>query len=220
MTDITVTDNYQNVVDDIAKTLKYIDEPDKKINLIAVSKTVTTERILPLLQKGHRLFGENRVQEAKEKWIPLKEKFPDTELHMIGLLQRNKVKDAVRLFDVIETVASFALAEDLKNECEKQGKNPRFFVQVNTGEESQKSGLFPHELDDFLERCPLTVYGLMCIPPINEEPSVHFHMLAAMAKKHGIRHLSMGMSSDYREAIMLGADYIRVGSKIFGERLR
>ena len=220
MTENIITENYQSVLDDIAKTLKYINEPDKKVNLIAVSKTMAAERILPLLLTGHRLFGENRVQEAKEKWLPLKERFPNVELHMIGPLQRNKVKDAVRIFDVIETVASLPLAEDLRNECEKQGKNPRFFVQVNTGEEEQKSGLRPRELDSFLEQCPLAVSGLMCIPPIDEEPSVHFHMLAVMAKRHNLKHLSMGMSSDYREAVMLGADYIRVGSKIFGERHR
>ena len=218
MNENVIAENYQNVIGDIAKTLKYINDPDRKVNLIAVSKTVPADGIFPLLQKGHRIFGENRVQEAKEKWTPLKTKFPDIELHMIGPLQRNKVKDAVHIFDVIETVASLQLAEDLKNECEKQKKNIRFFAQVNTGEEEQKSGLKPHDLDAFLEKCPLTISGLMCIPPINDEPSVHFHMLAMMAKKHGIPHLSMGMSSDYCEAVMLGADYIRVGSKIFGER--
>lgn len=195
--------------------------PDS-VALIAVSKTKPAEPIAETLEAGQRLFGENYVQEAKAKWPALKERFPDAELHMIGPLQSNKAREAVELFDVIQSLDRESLARELAREIARAGRSPRLFVQVNTGEEPQKGGVLPGEVDDFLARCRdvhgLTIEGLMCIPPAEEPPSPHFGLLAKIARRNGLTGLSMGMSADYEAAIQLGATHVRVGSAIFGER--
>src|SRR3954470_11719124 len=192
------------------------------ITLVAVSKTFPAEDVEPVLAAGQRVFGENYVQEAKAKWGPLRARYPDVELHLIGPLQSNKARDAVRLFEAIHTVDRPSLAEALAKEIAKGAKAPRLFVQVNTGEEPQKGGVFPADADDFLaacrERYGLTVEGLMCIPPANEPPSPHFALLAKIAARNGLKMLSMGMSADFEAAIQLGATHVRVGSAIFGTR--
>ena len=196
-------------------------DPDE-ITLIAVSKTFPEAAILPVIEAGQRHFGENRVQEAKAKWPALRERFPDLTLHLIGPLQTNKVKDAVRLFDVIHTVDRPKLARELRKEMDKQGRELPVFVQVNTGEEPQKAGVAPAEADAFIEACRskygLNVVGLMCIPPVNEPPAPHFALLAKIAARHGLDQLSMGMSGDYDVAVKMGATHVRVGSAIFGPR--
>ncbi|NIX75514.1 YggS family pyridoxal phosphate-dependent enzyme [Microvirga terricola] len=190
--------------------------------LVAVSKTFPAEDIEPVLAAGQRVFGENYVQEAKAKWPALRKRYPGVELHLIGPLQSNKAKEAVELFDVIHTLDRPSLAEALAKEIAKQGKKPRLLVQVNTGEEPQKGGVAPSELDAFLEACRnkygLVVEGLMCIPPAEDPPSPHFAMLNTLAKRNGLTILSMGMSADYDAAIQLGATHVRVGSAIFGTR--
>jgi pyridoxal phosphate enzyme (YggS family) len=192
------------------------------ITLVAVSKTFPAEAIEPVLAAGQRVFGENYVQEAKGKWPALRERYSDVELHMIGPLQSNKAKEAVELFDVIHTLDRPSLAEALAKEIARQGKRPRLLVQVNTGEEPQKGGVIPTEVDAFLEACRsqygLEVDGLMCIPPAEDPPSPHFALLNTIAKRHGLKWLSMGMSADFDTAIQLGATHVRVGSAIFGSR--
>lgn len=194
------------------------------ITLVAVSKTFPAEVIEPVLAAGQRVFGENYVQEAKAKWPALRERYPDVELHMIGPLQSNKAKEAVELFDVIHTLDRPSLAEALAKEIAKQGKKPRLLVQVNTGEEPQKGGVAPGEVDNFLDACRskygLEVEGLMCIPPAEDPPSPHFALLNTIAKRNGLKVLSMGMSADFDEAIQLGATHVRVGSAIFGARAK
>ncbi len=171
---------------------------------------------------GQRVFGENRVQEGKEKWPGLRADFPGIELHLIGPLQTNKVKEAVALFDVIETVDREKLAVELAKEIARAGRTPKLYVQVNTGAEPQKAGILPGEADDFIRRCRethgLIISGLMCIPPADEPPSPHFALLAEIARRNGITTLSMGMSADYDPAIQLGATHVRIGSAIFGAR--
>jgi PLP dependent protein len=190
--------------------------------LVAVSKTFPAEDIEPVLAAGQRVFGENYVQEAKAKWPALRERFPDAELHMIGPLQSNKAKEAVELFDVIHTLDRPSLAEALAKEIAKQGRAPRLLVQVNTGEEPQKGGIIPTEVDAFVEACRtqygLTIEGLMCIPPAEDPPSPHFALLNTIAKRNNLEMLSMGMSADFDAAIQLGATHVRVGSAIFGSR--
>ena len=192
------------------------------VHLVAVSKTQPAEAIRPVLVAGHRLFGENRVQEAMAKWPALRAEFPDLALHLIGPLQTNKVKEAVALFDVIETVDRPKLAEALAAEMARSGRRPQCYVQVNTGEEPQKAGIPPAEADRFIALCRdglhLPVQGLMCIPPIDEEPSPHFALLAKIAHRNGLADLSMGMSADYEIAIAFGATHVRVGTAIFGAR--
>jgi hypothetical protein len=192
------------------------------ITLIAVSKTFGPDAIRPVLKAGQRHFGENRVQEARDKWPALKEEFPDVVLHLIGPLQTNKVKHAVRLFDVIHTVDRPKLAAELAKEMEKRGRNLPVFVQVNTGAEPQKAGVLPEEADAFIrevrEVYQLNLVGLMCIPPVNEPPGPHFALLAKIAARNGLEQLSMGMSGDFETAIGLGATHVRVGSAIFGPR--
>jgi len=194
------------------------------ITLVAVSKTFPAEAIEPVLAAGQRVFGENYVQEAKAKWPALRGRYPDVELHMIGPLQSNKAREAVELFDVIHTLDRPSLAEALAKEIAKTGKRPRLLVQVNTGEEPQKGGVIPTEVDTFLETCRtrygLTVEGLMCIPPAEDPPSPHFALLNTIAKRNGLQALSMGMSADFDAAIQLGATHVRVGSAIFGARAR
>lgn len=193
-----------------------------EVTLVAVSKTFDAEEIAPVIAAGQRVFGENRVQEAKAKWPALRESRPDLELHLIGPLQTNKVRDALRLFDVIETVDRESLAAELAKEIPKAGRAPRLYVQVNTGEEEQKAGVPPGEADAFIRRCRevhgLAIDGLMCIPPADEPPSAHFALLSKIAKRNGIAILSMGMSADFEEAVQLGATHVRIGSAIFGKR--
>jgi pyridoxal phosphate enzyme (YggS family) len=192
------------------------------VTLVAVSKTFGAEEILRVLTAGQRVFGENRVQEAKAKWPALKERHPDVELHLIGPLQSNKAREAVQLFDAIHAVDRDSLCVALAKEIAREGRGPRLFVQVNTGEEPQKAGVAPHEADSFLARCRevhgLTISGLMCIPPAEDAPSPHFALLARIAARNGLTLLSMGMSHDFEQAIALGATHVRVGSAIFGSR--
>jgi PLP dependent protein len=196
--------------------------PAGSVTLVAVSKTFDAADIEPVIEAGQRTFGENRVQESQGKWPGLKAKYPDIELHLIGPLQTNKVKDAVGLFDVIETVDREKLARALKKEMEAQGKSLRLFVQVNTGAEEQKAGVLPEETADFVKRCReehgLTIEGLMAIPPFDEPPAPHFALLAKLAKEIGVKTISMGMSADYEIAVAHGATHVRVGSAIFGTR--
>ncbi len=190
--------------------------------LVAVSKTHAAEAILPVIQAGQRLFGENRVQEAQAKWPALKAAHPELRLHLIGPLQTNKVKDAVALFDVIETVDRPKLARALAKEMAKQNRNLDCFIQVNTGEEPQKAGVRPEDADAFIalarDELGLSVRGLMCIPPLDEECSLHFALLREIARRNGLDGLSMGMSADYEVAIQFGATLVRVGTAIFGAR--
>ena len=192
------------------------------VTLIAVSKTHDATVIEQALTAGQRKFGENRVQEAEGKWPALKIEVPDSELHLIGHLQTNKVKEAVSLFDVIQTLDRSKLARALAKEIGSQNRPIECFVQVNTGEESQKSGVIPREADDFIRHCrdefELTVTGLMCIPPADEEPSLHFALLRTIAERNGLAKLSMGMSADFEIAIAFGATHVRVGTAIFGAR--
>lgn len=192
------------------------------VTLVAVGKTFFAPRLEPAILAGQRVFGENRVQESEEKWPALKEAHPDIVLHLIGPLQRNKVKKAVALFDVIETVDREKLARAIANEIQSSGRDVSVFLQVNTGAEPQKAGVLPDEIDDFVQTCQqdlgLKVRGLMCIPPINEEPALHFGLLRELARRNGLTELSMGMSGDFETAIRFGATHVRVGSAIFGER--
>ncbi|HWL30579.1 MAG TPA: YggS family pyridoxal phosphate-dependent enzyme [Xanthobacteraceae bacterium] len=192
------------------------------VTLVAVSKTFAADAILHVLEAGQRVFGENRVQEAKAKWPELKARYPDAALHLIGPLQSNKTKEAVALFDAIHSVDRPSLAEALAKEIQKQGRAPLLFVEVNTGAEPQKAGVLPEHADAFLKACRdtygLTVGGLMCIPPAQEAPAPHFALTAKIAARNGLALLSMGMSADYPVAIAMGATHVRVGSAIFGER--
>lgn len=196
--------------------------PAGAAQLVAVSKTFDADFIRPVIAAGQRLFGENRVQESQSKWPALKAETPDIELHLIGPLQSNKAADSVALFDVIETVDREKIARALAAEMKLQGKAPRLYVQVNTGLEPQKAGIVPDETVDFVRLCReelgLTVEGLMCIPPADENPGPHFALLAKLARQCGLEKLSMGMSSDYEVAIGFGATSVRVGSAIFGSR--
>jgi len=211
------------VQEEIALAAEAAGRKPSAVHLIAVSKTVPAAVIEEAIEAGQRLFGENRVQEAHSKWPALKALHPDLELHLIGPLQTNKVREAIALFDVIETLDRPKLARALSEEMERQGKRPRFFVQVNTGEEPQKAGVAPDETADFVALCRdtfnLTIDGLMCIPPFHEEPSLHFALLANLADELGFEELSMGMSGDFAKAIAFGATYVRVGTAIFGERV-
>jgi pyridoxal phosphate enzyme (YggS family) len=192
------------------------------VTLVAVSKTFDAADILPVLQAGQRVFGENRVQEAQAKWPALKEAFPDIELHLIGPLQSNKAREAVALFDVIETVDREKIAAELAREIARQGRTPKLHVQVNTGSEPQKAGIEPRDAVAFVARCRdvhgLVIEGLMCIPPADENPGPHFALLAKLGREAGVARLSMGMSGDYEVAIAFGATSVRVGSAIFGSR--
>lgn len=192
------------------------------VELIAISKTFEAPGILPVLQAGHRLFGENRVQEANRKWPALKAQFPDTKLHLVGPLQSNKAKEAVELFDAIHAIDRPKIARAVAAEMTKQAKQLQLFAQVNTGEEPQKAGVLPTEAAAFVAMCrddlKLDIAGLMCIPPIDEEPAVHFAFLAKLAGELGLKGLSMGMSDDFETAIEFGATHVRVGSAIFGMR--
>lgn len=194
------------------------------VTLVAVGKVQPVEKVEAALAEGQRVFGENRVQEAQGKWPALKARYPDVTLHLIGPLQTNKAADAIALFDVIETVDRPKLARVLAAEMKKQGRVLDCFIQVNTGEEDQKAGVLPSEADAFIEACRdehgLKLVGLMCIPPADEEPALHFALLREIARRHGLEKLSMGMSGDYETAIEFGATHVRVGTAIFGDRIK
>jgi len=196
--------------------------PVDAVTLVAVSKTFEADAIRPVIEAGQRVFGENRVQEAQGKWPALKAEWPDIELHLIGPLQSNKAKEAVALFDVIETVDRDKIAAELAKEMARQGKAPRLYVQVNTGLEAQKAGIDPREAAAFVERCRsvhgLGIEGLMAIPPADENPGPHFALLETLARQAGLEKLSMGMSGDFETAVAFGATSVRVGSAIFGGR--
>ena len=193
-----------------------------EVTLIAVSKTFDAEAITPVIIAGQRVFGENRVQEAKAKWPGLMSAYPGLSLHLIGPLQSNKAKEAVALFDAIHSVDRPSICQALAKEIDSQNKRPELFVQINTGEEPQKAGIAPGEADAFIascrERYGLAIAGLMCIPPVNEAPAPHFALTAKIAARNGLRNLSMGMSADFATAIQFGATHVRVGSAIFGHR--
>lgn len=206
----------------IARAARAAGRAPEDVTLIAVSKQQPWERVQALLDAGHRVFGENRVQEAQGRWADRRTEWPDLQLRLIGPLQSNKAVEAVALFDVIETLDRDSLAEALVKAIAKAGRAPELFVQVNTGEEPQKAGVAPHEVDAFLDRVRqthgLNVSGLMCIPPADEEPAMHFALLRKIARRNGIERLSMGMSGDYETAVRFGATHVRVGSALFGAR--
>lgn len=214
--------NLRKVHSAIVAALEAADRDGGEVDLVAVSKIHPAERVRLALESGHRFFGENRVQEAAAKWPALKEEFPQARLHLIGPLQTNKVRDVLPLFDVIETVDRPKLARTLAAEMSNQGRRPVCFVQVNTGEEGQKAGVLPSAADAFIEECrgdlELPIAGLMCIPPVDEEPAMHFALLAKIAARNGLSRLSMGMSHDFEIAIAFGATEVRVGTAIFGRR--
>lgn len=218
----TLIRNRNDVVERIAKAAVEAERQPSEITLSAVSKTFSAEHIRFLLEAGHRVYGENRVQESQEKWPSLKQDFPDTKLHLIGPLQSNKVKDAVALFDVIETVDRPKIAAALATEMQRQNRHLPVFVQVNTGQEQQKAGIDPSETTAFVEACRVThglnVVGLMAIPPFDQTPAPHFALLAKLAQSVSLQGLSMGMSADYEAAVSLGSTHVRVGSGIFGAR--
>ena len=191
--------------------------------LIAVSKVQPNERTKSVLDEGHRVFGENRIQEAQSKWPAFKQYYPDVELHIIGPLQTNKTRAAMELADCIHTLDRLKLATNMARLAQELGRCPELFVQVNTGDEQQKSGVAPKETESFVKEChnlDLPVKGLMCIPPAHEEASLHFALLKKISENCGLKYLSMGMSNDFEKAISFGATHIRVGSAIFGERVR
>ena len=206
----------------IAKAEREARRQPGAVTLVAVSKTFAAEDIRPVIEAGQRVFGENRVQEAQGKWPALKQAFPDIELHLIGPLQSNKAREAVALFDVVETVDREKIAAEIAKEIARQGRAPRLYVQVNTGSEPQNAGIEPREAVAFVERCRavhgLAVEGLMCIPPADENPGPHFALLEKLGKEAGVEKLSMGMSGDYETAVAFGATSVRVGSAIFGSR--
>jgi len=212
---------------DIQQRIAVVEEkagrPTGSVELIAVSKVQPNERVAEVLRQGHRVFGENRVQEAAGKWPDFRVEFADVQVHLIGPLQTNKVNQALELFDAIHTVDREKLAKKLADAVQKRGACPELFIQVNTGEEPQKAGVVPTEVDAFVKTCRetygLPIAGLMVIPPVDEEPSLHFALLRKMAERNGLAGLSMGMSSDFERAIALGATHVRIGSAIFGERV-
>jgi PLP dependent protein len=217
----SITANYRSILARIAAARKGAIAPAPETRLVAISKTHDAATIRPVLEAGHRLFGENKVQEAEAKWLGLKAEFPGVELHMTGSLQTNKVKEAVALFDVIETLDRPKLARALKAEGDRTGRIPRVFVQVNIGEEPQKGGVVPRDALALVAECQslgLPVDGLMCVPPFDQAPAPHFALLQKLGREAGLPFLSMGMSDDFEIAIRYGATHVRVGTAIFGER--
>lgn len=210
------------VKDRIARACREANRDPASVTLIAVSKTFGADAIEAAIAAGQIVFGENRVQETKAKWPPLRVTHPGLGVHLIGPLQSNKAKEAVQLFDAIHSVDRPSVCEALKKEIEKQGWHPTLFVEINTGAETQKAGVLPHDADAFLQACRetygLTISGLMCIPPLDDAPAPHFALTAKIAGRNGLTLLSMGMSSDYETAIAFGATHVRVGSAIFGGR--
>lgn len=221
MSENPILARYHAVRDSIAKAATASGRAVGSVALVAVSKTFPPEDIALVLAAGQRVFGENRVQEAKAKWPGLRDQYAGIELHLIGPLQSNKAGEAVAFFDCIETVDRPKIAQALATEITKQGKHPILLVQVNTGAEPQKAGVLPEETDAFLASCRelgLKISGLMCIPPADEEPALHFALLEKIARRNGLALLSMGMSADYEAAVKFGATHVRVGSGIFGHR--
>ena len=216
------TANLEFVKEQISAAAQRSGRGPDDVSLVAVSKAFKAATIMPILAAGQRVFGENRVQEAVDKWAPLRDKYPEIRLHLIGSLQSNKVSDAMSLFDVIETVDRPKLADAIARLRDRIGYCPDLLVQVNTGEEPQKAGVWPGKADAFIDRCrtefALPVRGLMCIPPLDEEPSLHFGLLREIALRNNLGSLSMGMSADYEIAIAFGATHVRVGTAIFGRR--
>src|ERR1700684_2511040 len=210
------------VEQEIARACREARRDSASVTLIAVSKTFDGAAITPVIEAGQRVYGENRVQEAKAKWPGLMSAYPNLGLHLIGPLQSNKAKEAVALFDAIHSVDRPSICEALAKEINSQNKRPELFVQLNTGEEPQKAGVAPADADAFIAACRekygLAISGLMCIPPVNEAPAPHFALTAKIAARNGLKHLSMGMSADFAIAIQFGATHIRVGSAIFGHR--
>ncbi|MCA3561720.1 MAG: YggS family pyridoxal phosphate-dependent enzyme [Aestuariivirga sp.] len=217
-----VHEGLKKLLNGVAAATRQAHRAPDSVTLIAVSKTFDGPEIIPVIEAGQRVFGENRVQEAKAKWPALKMDWPDVELHLIGPLQSNKTAEAVQLFDAIHTVDRPKIAAEIAKEMRKQAKPVKLFVQVNTGREPQKAGIDPDRADAFLAECRelhgLEISGLMCIPPAGEDPAPHFSLLAEIARRNGLSQLSMGMSGDYATAIACGATYVRVGSAIFGTR--
>ncbi|MET0606551.1 MAG: YggS family pyridoxal phosphate-dependent enzyme [Beijerinckiaceae bacterium] len=217
-----IAHRYKSVRREVDRAIADAGRAAHSVTLIAVSKLAPPESVEPVLAAGHRVFGENYVQESKRKWPDLRERYPGVELHLIGPLQSNKARDAVQLFDAIQTLDRESLARELAKEIERTGKRPRLFVQVNTGEEPQKGGIAPQDVEVFLELCrrtySLNIDGLMAIPPADHPPSPHFALLASKAKTLNAPLLSMGMSADFAQAIMLGATHVRIGTAIFGPR--
>ena len=210
-----------NVRAEIERACREASRDPGSVTLVAVSKAFQADAIEPVIRAGQRVFGENRVQEAKAKWPALRDKYP-VELHLVGPLQSNKAKDAVALFDAVHSVDRPSLAAALAKEIERQGRRPLLFVEVNTGAEPQKAGVLPEETDAFLRTCRetygLEIAGLMCIPPLQEAPAPHFALTAKIARRNGLTLLSMGMSADFAVAIAFGATHVRIGTAIFGER--
>tara|TARA_R110000787_G_scaffold111459_7_gene220391 strand:- start:1073 stop:1726 length:654 start_codon:yes stop_codon:yes gene_type:complete len=212
----------QTITERIAKAEADAGRPAGSVSLIAVSKVQPNARVEAVLDTGHRVFGENKVQEAAGKWPAFREKFDGIELHLIGPLQTNKARQAMELAEYIHTLDRPKLANTLARLAQEIGRCPGLFIQVNTGEEEQKAGVLPAQADDFIKECQaldLPVRGLMCIPPVEEEASLHFALLSKIAARNGLTGLSMGMSGDFEKAIALGATHVRVGSAIFGERV-
>ena len=210
------------VEQDIARACEHARRDRSSVTLIAVSKTFDADAIAPVIAAGQRVFGENRVQEAKAKWPGLISAYPGIALHLIGPLQSNKAREAVALFDAIHSVDRPSICEALAKEIDSQKRRPQLFVQLNTGEEPQKAGVAPAEADAFIARCRekygLPISGLMCIPPVDDAPAPHFALTAKIAERNGLKGLSMGMSADFAIAIQFGATHVRVGSAIFGHR--
>lgn len=218
---MTITENFIHLQENISRCFRDYFLDSKDVKIIAVSKNQDAQRIIPLLDYGHRIFGENRVGEASTKWVTLKQDYPNCELHLIGTLQSNKVKQACDIFDVIQTLDRLSLVEALAKEAKIRKTMPKLFIQVNTGREAQKSGVFPENLEALLKASRengLLISGLMCIPPVEELAVFHFTMLKNLAKTYNIPFTSMGMSGDYDKALICGTDYIRIGTAIFGER--
>ncbi len=219
---LTETSGLAHVRAEIARACSDAGREASAVTLVAVSKTHQAETIEPVIAAGQRVFGENRVQEAKAKWPALMAKHQGLSLHLIGPLQSNKAKEAVALFDAIHSVDRASLCEALAKEIAKQGRQPTLFVEINTGAEPQKAGVLPQDADAFLKACRdkygLTIAGLMCIPPLDQAPGPHFALTAKIAQRNGLKLLSMGMSADFATAIQLGATHVRVGSAIFGQR--
>ena len=210
------------VLNEISEAIETAQRPIESVELIAVSKVQPNERVLEVLEQGHLIFGENRVQEAESKWPGFKDRFPEAKVHLLGPLQSNKARLAFKIFDCIHTLDRPKLAKSFARLAQEIGFCPPLFVQVNTGEEPQKAGISPRDVDGFVAECrslDLPVIGLMCIPPIDEEASLHFALLAKLAKQNDLTQLSMGMSGDFAKAISFGATHVRVGSAIFGERI-
>jgi len=207
---------------EIARACAQARRDPASVTLVAITKTFGADAIEPVIAQGQRVFGENRVQEAKAKWPLLKDRYPGIELHLVGPLQSNKAKEAVAMFEAIHSLDRPSLAEALAKEIAKQGRKPALFVEVNTGAESQKAGVLPEETDGFVAACRnrygLEIAGLMCLPPADEPPAPHFALTAKIARRNGLALLSMGMSADFPIAIAFGATHVRVGTAIFGER--